>query len=156
MKTKNNKFKSLNILVKTFLLSIMLILNTNCSKNQVQENKSFVPITINPITIGKGSVNSHPYTQANFVINNDAEWQILLNNFNTVLNNNIVNTFIQTNVDFNNFQVIVAFYGENSSSSVKISNVIENVDNIVVTIQHSIGGTDDFASPFHIDKLLAL
>jgi hypothetical protein len=150
MKTK---IKSIS---KILLFSLFLILTISCDKSEV-ENKSILPVIITPITIGKGNLNESDivYSQPNFVINNDTEWQALLNNFNTKYNNYIVTTFSETNIDFNNFEVIVAFYGESSSYRVTISNVVENADNIIVTIQHSGGPivTDDSSTPFHIVKI---
>jgi hypothetical protein len=120
MKTK---IKSIS---KILIFSLFLILTISCNKSEI-ENKSILPVTINPITIGKGSVNENPYSEPNFIIENNEDWQTLLNNFNTS-NLNVTNHFTQTDIDFNNFEVIVAFYGSSSSFRVTISNVVENAD----------------------------
>ena len=150
MKTK------IKTISKILIFSFFLILTISCDKSEV-ENKSILPEKINPITIGKGNLNESDivYSQPNFVINNDIEWQGLLNNFYTKYNNYIVTTFSETNIDFNNFEIIVAFYGSSSSFRVNISNVVETADAIIATIQQTGGPivTDDSSTPFHIVKI---
>lgn len=138
--------------MKTIILSLVLFLTLSCSTNE-REN-SFAPQTITPVLIGKGWLNYNTiYTKQNIVITNNNDWQTLLSNFN-LINNNITATFTTTNVDFNDYQIIVAIDAKNSSTSIDVTNIVENANNIVSTIQNlQIGITQDVANPFHIVKI---
>jgi len=138
--------------MKSLILSLVLLLTLSC--NNIDDNNSFVPQTITPVIIGNGHLNYNSiYTQQNLVITNNSDWQILLNNFNSI-NNSITTTFSETNIDFNNFDVLIAIDAKNSSTSIDITNIVENINNIIVTIQNlQLGITQDVANPFHIVKI---
>jgi hypothetical protein len=137
--------------MKTLYLSILLLLTLSCSKSN--DETTFTPQTITPVLIGKGSLFYNFYDRQNMVITNNSDWQTLLTNFNSV-NDGITSTFSETNIDFNNFEIIIAIDVKNSSTTIDITNVIENENNITVTVQNLILGiSGDVANPFHIVKI---
>ncbi len=133
---------------KTILISIILYV-ISCSNNNTSE-------TVNQTTtlIAKGWLSYNDiFTQQNLVITNDTEWQQLIADMQTV-NPDILESFEETDVDFETFQILAAFDIKNSTTTVDITNVTENTSNIVVTVenlQHGI--TQDVAHPFHIVKI---
>jgi hypothetical protein len=147
MKTK------IKTISKILIFSFFLILTISCDKSEV-ENKSFFPQTITQVTINKGGTNVDlPSTQPNFVINNDTQWQLLLNNFSTDIYNSSSNPFSQTNIDFSNFQIIVVTQGGGATSDVTISNIVENIENITITTQRREGLFDVYGYGYHIVKM---
>lgn len=138
--------------MKTLIL-IVLLFTISCNKSD--DENDFELQTITAVLVGKGHLNNNTiYTRQNIVITNNNDWQTLLTNFNSI-DNNITATFTETNVDFNNYQIIVAIDMKNRSTSVDITNILENTSNIAVTIQNvQLGVTQDVAYPFHIVKIL--
>jgi hypothetical protein len=65
--------------------------------------------------------------------------------------------FTETNIDFNNFQLLVSIDGTrpNTGYSIDISNVIENTTNITATVSilNSGNGFTVLTQPFHIVKI---
>ena len=142
--------------MKIFYLSIMLLLTLSCSNSDNETN--FTPQTITPVLIGKGCLFYNGtgtfYDRQNIVISSNSDWQTLLNNFNSITDGT-VSTFSETNIDFDNFEVLVAIYTTTSSATtIDITNVVENKDNIAVTVQNlQFGISGDVAIPFHIVKI---
>jgi hypothetical protein len=138
--------------MKMLILSFILLLTVSCSKND--EDTSVEPQVITPDLVAKGHLNNNTiYTRQNIIISNNNDWQTLLSNFNSI-DNKITDTFKETNIDFNTYQIVVAIDVRNSSSSVDVANIIENVNNITVTIKNiQMGVTNDVALPFHIVKI---
>ena len=136
--------------MKTLILSLVLLLSLGCNKS----NDDFESQTIKPFIVGKGHLNNNTiYTKQNIVITNNNDWQTLLTNFNSI-NNNITATFTESNIDFNNYQIIVVIDIKNISTSVDVTNIVENANEIVVTIQNlQLGLTQDIAQPFQIVKI---
>jgi len=146
-------FNFLNInFMKTLILSLVLLLAISCNINE--DVNDFEPKNIIPVLIGKGHLNYNTvYSKQNIIITNNSDWQTLLTNFNSI-SNNITASFTETNIDFNNFEIIVVIDARNSSTSVDVTNIIENSNNISVTIQNlQLGLTQDVANPFHIVKI---
>lgn len=138
-----------NSTVFSFLFFLIIV---SCSKSE-KENKSFVSLSIDAVNISKGIIDANISSQQpNFVIDDNTQWQLLLDNFNTS-QPNITNNFSQTIIDFNNFQIIVVTQGFGSSSNVKILSVIENVDNITLTTERRLGYLEDYGYAYHIVKI---
>lgn len=141
--------------MKNLILLAVLILTMGCSKNSDSEPvTSFTPRTIIPVLIGKSSISNPIPLLQNVLISSQTEWNTLLNSMNAV--NNVSINFTETNVDFSNFDVIAVFRKQysNSSSTVDITNILENQTNRVVTIQNLTNGiSQDVAQPFHIVKI---
>lgn len=137
--------------MKKLILSLVLLLTLSCTNNN--DDESLETQNIATIFIGKGELYSNTiYNQENIVITNNNDWQILLSNFNSI-NNNITSTFSEANIDFNNYQIIVAIDKKNYTATVDITSVVENSSNITVTINRQSGLGAVISRPFHIVKI---
>ena len=136
--------------MKALILSFILLLTISCSRNS--DDNSNTPQSITPILIGKG-INSGTAVQSNSVITNQSDWLLLMNQLTPENTNN----FTETNIDFNNFQLIAIIDGTRPDSgfSINISSVIENATNITATI-NSVNNGSGFtvlSQPFEIIKI---
>ena len=136
--------------MKTLILSMLLFIALSCNKND--DENSFTTQTITPVLIGKG-IHSGNAVQSNLVITNQTDWLQLMNSLTTVNTNN----FTETNIDFNNFMLLVSIDGirPDTGYSIDISNVIENPTNITATVSivNSGSGFTVLSQPFHIIKI---
>ncbi len=146
-------FKILNIM-KTLILSLVLFLSLSCNNSDDNQLPANVATPITSTLVGKNSIsNPNPLLQ-NILITNQTQWAGLLASMNSV--NNVSNNFTETNVDFNNFDIIAVFRNpvSNSASTVDITNIDENQISRIVTVQNLINGdAQDVAQPFHIVKI---
>lgn len=111
---------------------------------------------INFQLIGKGNLTGNYTAQQNTVITNTTQW----NNFLVQIdgqNNHPSTDFTETNIDFNQFMVIVvidAVY-PNGGHSVDIMTVEENPQNIEIDVEKLLQGnvTTVVTQPYHIVKI---
>lgn len=111
---------------------------------------------INFQLIGKGNLTGNYTAQQNTVITNTTQW----NNFLVQIdgqNNHPSTDFTETNIDFNQFMVIVvidAVY-PNGGHSVDIKTVEENPQNIEIDVEKLLQGnvTTVVTQPYHIVKI---
>ncbi|QQQ30006.1 protease complex subunit PrcB family protein [Chryseobacterium indoltheticum] len=111
---------------------------------------------INFQLIGKGNFVGNYAAQQNTVITNTTQW----NNFLVQIdgqNNHPSTDFTETNIDFNQFMVIVvidAVY-PNGGHSVDIMTVDENPQNIEIDVEKLLQGnvTTVVTQPYHIVKI---
>jgi len=112
------------------------------------------PQSISPTQIAKSHLNyTNTYGQENIVISNTTDWETLMTNFTAI---GIINNtpFSETNIDFQNYIVICVIEVKNSTTTIDITNIQENANNITVTVENlQIGLTTDVALPFHIVKI---
>lgn len=143
--------------MKALFLTLAICINFSCSND---DNYSiFQPI--NPILIGKGNLygnNLENLSQQRIVITSLYNWNRLLTNLNAV--NNVTDSFTETDIDFNKFQIIAVFdevkqYG---GYSIDITSIAETETSIIVTVQHLLkgGGNAVITQPYHIVKILKL
>lgn len=129
---------------------MLLFLTLSCNKNDDENN--FTTQTITPVLIGKG-IHSGNAVQSNLVITNQTDWLQLMNSLTTENTNN----FTETNIDFNNFMLLVSIDGirPDTGYSIDISNVIENPTNLTATVSivNSGSGFTVLSQPFHIIKI---
>ena len=136
--------------MKTLFLAFILIITLNgCSKDNSSD--TFVPVNITPVLIGKGFTYD-TVTPNNLVINNQSDWAAFLLSMNLVSS-----TFINTNVDFNIYEVIsvVDLPRGSTAYSINIDTVIENLDNITVnySLLNSGDGFTSMVQPYHIVRI---
>ena len=138
--------------MKTLIINFFLLLLISC--NNSTEIQNLTNQTITPVLIGKSSISNPEPPLQNTLIINQMQWNQLLASLNAV--NNVSINFTETNVDFNNYDVIAVFRNpiSNSTSSIDITNVTENQTNRIVTVQKLRDGISaDVAQPFHIVKI---
>lgn len=143
-----------------FILNIMKIYNCllftlfliiSCSSNT---NTTIMNNEITPILVGKGWLQANTvFSIENKVIDNQEEWQQLLLNMNSI-NSNVTESFTEVSVDFDIYTIIAVFDIKNSSTTVDITAIDENDDNIMITVENLQKGiTQDIAHPYHIIKI---
>ena len=138
--------------MKTLITNFFLLLLISC--NNSTEIQNLTNQTITPVLIGKSSISNPEPPLQNTLIINQMQWNQLLASLNAVKNVSI--NFTETNVDFNNYDVIAVFRNpiSNTTSSIDITNVTENQTNRIVTVQKLRDGISaDVAQPFHIVKI---
>jgi hypothetical protein len=96
---------------------------------------------------------NNTYGNQNIVIQNTTDWQILMDNFSTIgVINNIA--FSETNIDFQNFMIIFVTEVNNGTTTIDITTIEENLNNLFVTVENlQFGVTTDVAHPFHVVKI---
>ncbi len=135
--------------MKTLILTFIFLITLNGCSND-NSSTPFVPVTITPVLIGKGY--TWEVTPNNLVINNQTDWAAFLLSMNLVSSG-----FINTNVDFNTYQVIAVVDSPRGSTaySINIDTVIENLDNITVnySLLNSGDGFTITIQPYHIVRI---
>lgn len=137
------------------LLCSIFFVTISCRDNhddEQLENKN----QINFQLIGKGNLTGNYTAQQNTVITNTTQWNNFLNQIDGQ-NNHPSTDFTETNIDFNQFMVIVvidAVY-PNGGHSVDIMTVDENSQNIEVDVEKLLQGnvTTVVTQPYHIVKI---
>jgi len=137
--------------MKTSILFLILFFTLSCSND---DDLVVLPQTIFPTQIIKGHLNyNNTYGNENIVISNTVDWQTLMNNFSTigVINNT---AFSETNIDFQNYVILFVIEVKNSTTTLDITNIQENANNITVDVENlQVGLTTDVAHAFHIVKI---
>jgi hypothetical protein len=141
--------------MKNLFMSLVLFLSLSCNNNNDDNNVSFVPQTISPVLIAKGSLmGSENISQQNTIIYNIGNWNTILNSIDSFRLAQFTET---TTVDFNNFQLIAVFDNVYPSPKfdVSISNITENENNIVVTVTKTLNPSIATVvdQKFHIVKI---
>jgi hypothetical protein len=144
--------------MKKIILFTIILLTISCSKNNDENSIQNYPITITPTLIGKGDLygaGSENIQQQNVIITNQNDWNLLISKMNT--SNNVSNGFSQTNIDFLNYEII-AIYDSlkgNGGHSIEITNIEENQNTIIITIDRLHNGDDTsvITQPYHIVKI---
>ncbi|OBW39708.1 hypothetical protein AB670_03961 [Chryseobacterium sp. MOF25P] len=137
------------------LLCSIFFMTISCRDNhddEQLENKN----QINFQLIGKGNLMGNYAAQQNTVITNTTQWNNFLSQIDSQ-NNHPSASFTETNIDFNQFMVIVvidAVY-PNGGHSVDIITVDENTQNIEVDVEKLLQGnvTTVITQPYHIVKI---
>lgn len=137
------------------LLCSILLISNSCRNEQEEniESKNQVSFQL----IGKGNLMGSSYAPPqNTVITNSTQWNNFLNQIDGP-NNHPSSSFTETNIDFNQFMVILvvdAVY-PNGGHSVDIMTVDENAQNIEVDVEKLLQGdvTAVITQPYHIVKI---
>lgn len=154
MKSKINEYKKNTILQisKTSILSYILVFVILSCNNNDEQSSSFTPQNIPFTLIGSGPYSGNAVT-SNLIIQNNTQWNNLMNQ----LTPDVTNQLTETNIDFNNF-ILIAVIDEvrpNTGFSVIITNIVENENNIIVSVNHNNSGSgyNVLTQPFHIVKI---
>ncbi|MFY1047628.1 hypothetical protein [Chryseobacterium sp. GP-SGM7] len=138
------------------LLCSILLIVTSC-RNDNNEEQIESKNQINFQLIGKGNFMGSSYaTPQNSVITNTTQWNNFLNQIDSP-NNHPSSGFTETNIDFNQFMVILVVdeVYPNGGHSVDIITVDENSQNIEVDVEKLLQGnaTSVVTQPYHIVKI---
>lgn len=143
MKTKSQTDSTKNSLL--FLKNLILIFMVyssllSCSNN---DDEPFTPINIEFEVIGSGNLTSmEEIPPGNNVINNQNDWNILINNMNSI-NSDTTNSFTTTTIDFQT-HLIIAVFDEirmNNGFLISVVNIVENQNNLTVDVVQSNPGS---------------
>ena len=136
-----------------FLILLTVLSIYSCSENdnnQVFPQSKEFDVIYNGALGGDGSEG---ITQSNMFINNNNDWENLMsqmnNSFNTVTDN-----FSETDIDFDNYLIIAVFLDVKSSGwEVKITNITENENSLVVSTNETQFISSVITQPFSIVKI---
>tara|TARA_B100000768_G_C11037098_1_gene272609 strand:+ start:143 stop:589 length:447 start_codon:yes stop_codon:yes gene_type:complete len=135
--------------LKIMLIPLLLVLVFGYDNNEKINQK--VEFT----EIGKGSLfgnGNESILRSNLVINNQSDWQNLIDQMNSV--NNVSSTFSETSIDFTSFSVIAIFLDiKQNGSEITINTITENETNILVSTQETELDNTVITQPFHIVKI---
>jgi len=137
--------------MKTIILILSIFFATSCSNDDDIQADQSTPI--NFTEIGKGYTGLNDNSSQNLFITTEAEWNNLLN----YLPNDVVDDFNETNVNFNEYNII-AIISQNqpdTGHSLCITNIEENDNTVFIfsEIQNSGSGFTAIVQPFHIVKM---
>jgi hypothetical protein len=135
---------------KIFFVFFTALISISCLSDV-----NFTPQNIQPILVGKGSLmGSEGISPQNTVVNNNIDWNNLLN---LIDENRIQLYFSEMEVDFSTYQLLCVFgqVYNNSGHETTISSIVENENNIIVTIQldYTPSITAITEQPFHVIKM---
>jgi hypothetical protein len=130
--TNRNK-NSLCVLKKLTLIFVIYSSFLSCSDD---DNEPFTPVNIEFEVIGSGNLTGmEDIAPGNNVINNQNDWNILINNMNSI-NSDTTNFFTTNNINFQT-HIIIAVFDEirtNPGRTIAITNIIENQNSINITV----------------------
>lgn len=145
---KNLLFKTTGILMTT-AVAVMAFLMTSCER--YPKNVEYSQIAMGVLN-GNGAENLE---SQNIVITNTMEWENLIVRMD--FRNNVSDSFIEKNIDFDKYMVIVAIDSirPHSSYSITINQIREFKNNIRIDIVSRKGdaGYNVIVQPFHIVKM---
>lgn len=138
------------------LLCSIFFVTISCRDNHDNDEQLESKNQINFQLIGKGNFVGNYAAQQNTVIANSTQWNNFLSQIDGQ-NNHPSTDFTETNIDFNQFMVIVvidAVY-PNGGHSVDIMTVEENPQNIEIDVEKLLQGnvTTVVTQPYHIVKI---
>ena len=143
MKTKN--------IIKFTIILLLLNGITACDKKEKDKCEPFV-------LIGQGSLHgngSEGIPEQNIVISTQEEWEILM----TTIGENEVKYFSETEIDFDEYQIIAAFDKVRGQGgwSIDITCITEYSDKIVATVlvknNNKVVAPTVITQPYHIVKV---
>jgi len=138
---------------KNLFILLTILLFISCDNDET--DNEFHPIEINFTEIGKGTLSGsgqENISQSNLIIQNQAEWQSLMDNMNSI--DNVTSIFSETEIDFENYTIIAIFLEVKGNGwEIEINNVIENENSINISTQETEYDTLAITQPFYIAKI---
>ncbi len=138
---------------KNLFILLIILLFISCVNNE--NSDEFDPIEINFTEIGKGTLSGsglENIPQSNLIIQNQVEWQNLIDTMNSI--NNVSSNFSETEIDFDNYMVIAIFLEVKGSGwEVEIDTIIENENSINISTQEMEYATLEMTQAFYIAKI---
>jgi len=140
--------------MRTIILMLSLIFVVSCN-NDDDNDPEFQPTEINFSGVGRGSLlgnGDEGIEQSNLLINNDSDWQYLMTQMN--ITNNVTAGFTETDIDFETYSIVAVFLEIKPVGwYLEITNIIENEDNIALTVEEVESVAAIITQPFHIVKI---
>jgi len=140
--------------MKTKILLILIFsvaLFLSCNKEQETNSQTPVQFT----EIGKGALygnGQESIPQSNLVIDNDTDWQDLMNRMNSY--NNVTDNFNETNINFSQYEIIAIFLDIKPNGwEVEITTIDDNGSSLIVNKMESEADNTVMTQPFHIVKI---
>ena len=137
--------------MKQIVLFFIILFSLNSCCNDDSE-------TIIVDTIGKNNLyggGEEGISKSNLVINDSENWNNLITKMNS--RSNVSNSFTETDIDFNKYQIIAVFDEVKYSGgySIDIIDITENNGTVVIKIENLKKGdaTSVITQPFHIIKI---
>lgn len=138
--------------MKTIILTFSLFFMLSCNNN---DDSNFQATEINFTEIGKGTLNgngSENILQSNILINNQTDWQNLINQMDSY--NNVSNSFTEITIDFDSYSIIAVFLEIKPTGwGVVITEIVEEVNSIVISKSENESIALVISQPFHIVKI---
>ena len=135
--------------MKKIIIVCILVLMSGCSNNSPSTEPDFIEIAKGILGGTEGIVES------NLIIKNANNWTILMNKMDPHSLSNI--KFIETDIDFNHYQVIAVFdkMYPNTGHSINITNKTENNSSVIIKVEKiDLGGLNPaHTQPYHIVKI---
>jgi len=139
-------------LLKFIPISLSLMVLYSC------QQKDLLVYDIETTLIAKDNLygnGDEGITKENLVITDEASWNDLISKMDAV--NNVSDSFAETDIDFDEFQIIAVFEDLKGSGGYEIElDIGSNSDNIVVTVNEIVptgNVTTVITQPFHIVKI---
>ena len=137
------------------IIIILVITFISCNSSDININKAG---NMDYSLIGQGQLHGsgdENIEKSNLVIKNSTSWNELIDKMNSV--NNVSDKFTEIDIDFSRYTIIAIFdniYG-NGGHSIDIINVMENENEIIITVDKLLKGDDSLVitQPFHIIKI---
>jgi len=137
--------------MKPLFLTFLFLLTFSCSDDNVTATQ---PQSVTPVLVAKGVLfNTQSFGTENRIITTNAQWQELLSQMEET-REDITDVFAETTIDFSQHQVIASYIVGSSGTTIDVTAVVENEDNITITLENlRKGATQDVTHPFHIIKI---
>lgn len=146
----DSQTSSKKIIMKFTSFLIVLALALVSCNNQ---DKITPPKTIQSLLIGKGNLPGHSYPKSELIIDNQADWQILLDNFEAA-QPGVTNAFSEKTINFDNFVIVAVIDARNSTSTIDITSILEDLDAVFFTVTNlTLGVSQDLGNPYHIVRV---
>ncbi|WP_395045321.1 protease complex subunit PrcB family protein [Flavobacterium sp.] len=141
--------------MKNLILILTVTVFLSCSNSDTKTSTSDLSIT----EIGSGNLygnGAEGILESRLLITNSVSWNALLSEMNSV--NNVSDSFLETSIDFANYDVIVLFDQVRATGgfAIEATSVTENTSSIMVTVnlQTPTGIVPlVITQPFHIYKI---
>ncbi len=138
-----------NIILILSIVASIYCCNNNKDNQAFPQNKEFNAIYHGTL----GGNGSEGITQSNMVIDNTSNWQNLMSQMNNRFHK-VSDSFSETDIDFDNYLIIAVFLDVKPSGwEVKITNITENENNLIISTKETVFLTTVITQPFSIVKI---
>ncbi|QNM86422.1 hypothetical protein H9W90_04670 [Polaribacter pectinis] len=138
--------------MKRIILLLNIIILTNCTNSESENEPEKFPFLIQFVEIGKGNLTGSGFEnilETKTIIKNIEDWNSLVSQMNSI--ENVSNGFATNEINFDTHYIIATILELKSSGwEVEITEITENSDNLVITTKEIDFSTLNYSQPFHI------